>query len=440
VLTALVASPNADAPLLPTALIASPNAEAPLLPTALIASPNADAPAVPTALVASPSHVPDAVPTALVMSPAVDDPAPTALVMSPNAELDPVPTALNMTPNVLAPLPNRPSAPRKPGRAAAPTPRSMPLPAHAAPDAVKTVNARPQTQAPEEPDGAPTGREEAPFAETGRVASPFPVDTKRSAKAARAAPVETREAPKVSDTQDEDQNATGRVVAPYRAAKPDADTGKVAVPFRAVEAPFAVDEEDAGEPEPHSEPSVPMAVSKKRKGSTGTFDEQPELSAAGVAAPFPVGHTPPPKRAAAEGRNRALLVAGALILVFFAASSTLLLVNASPKSIAREAAVHDASAQYQAKPGHVRVGARCGSKPIVARLFVHGVDKGDTPVEVALPTGLPAGEQVLELHVAGRFGDPMDARYHYRLPLEPGKPGEAIEVELEGCTPKTMGK
>ncbi|MBL8953208.1 MAG: hypothetical protein JNK82_20690 [Myxococcaceae bacterium] len=378
---------------LPTALIVSPNAEAPHLPTTMMESPNAEPPQAPTIL---------------------QNPA--------NPPMDVLPTAMNMAPDVLAPLPNRQPSKLTVDRVPVPTPRSAPLPAVASQDAVRTLNARPQVAAPPpEPDGLPTNEVLAPFPVPGPSTSPAP-----------------------TDTQDEDTKDTGRVVAPYRKAKADADTGKVEVPFRAVEAPFAVEEKDDTRPMRPSAPATPMAVSKRRKGTTQPFDEVPAGPVA-VAAPFPVGHTPPrpkaqPPEAPKSRRGSGLLIAAFIVLTSVGASATLLYLSSGRKGGPREGMVRDASAQHKAKPGHLRVGTLCGGKPIVSRLSVAGVDKGDTPVEVALPTGLPAGEHLLELHIAGRFGDPVDVHYNYRLPLPAGAPGEAIEIELAGCMPQAWGK
>ncbi len=448
--TALVSTPNRLPDPVPTALVSTPNRLPDPVPTALVSTPNRLPDPVPTALVSTPNRLPDPVPTALVSMPnRLPDPVPTALVASPNAELPPVPTALNMSPDVLAPLPARTSDPKRPrpsGPAhsliASATPHSVPLPAYASPDAVRTLNEKkPLPEAPvDEPDGAPTGRVAVVFppdaSDTGRVSAPFPADTKPGAPA-RAPAGETREAPKVSDTQDEDAADTGRVVAPYRKAKSEADTGKVAVPFRAVEAPFALDddEDEDDDAEPVSMPSVPMAISKKRKGATGTFDEEPAAAVA-VVAPFPVGQEPPRRRRWLER----LLIACAGLVVLAVGLSAIVVLGTTPKSTLRQASVRDASAQYKAKPGFVRVGTQCGGKPIPARLSVEGADKGETPIELGLPVDLAAGEHVLTLRLAARFGDPMEAQYHFQLPLPAGQPGEAIEVDLEGCTPQTMVK
>lgn len=360
------------------------------LPTALVQSPTADsAPGLPTALVQSPTaDSAPGLPTALVQSPTAQTSPelPTTLVQSPTAEALPQPTELVASPNH--------------ARVTQPAPRAKVL---------------------------------APL--------PQPYDdekTTRARGAARPAPAAvTREAPK-PDTLDEDTSATGRVVAPYRNAKPDADTGKVAVPFRAVEAPFAVPED--ADPEPVSKPSVPLAVAKK-KGATQTFDEQVEVAQA-VVAPFPVGADPaPPKARAAPAPGFGLKHVVALLLVAVAMGvTTFAVLGRTAKSEPRAALIRDVSAQYRMRPGYVRVEATCSGKAVTARISANGADRGATPAEVPLPTSLPAGEHVLELHLVASVGAMTDVQFPFSLPLVMGKPGSAIEVELAGCAPAELGK
>ncbi len=352
-------------------------------PTALVQSPTADsAPGLPTALVQSPTaDSAPGLPTALVQSPTAQTTPElsTALVQPPTAEAVPQPTELVASPNH--------------GRVTEPTPRA------------RVLAPPPQLHDDEK--------------------------TTRARGAIRPAPAAvTREAPR-PDTLDEDASATGRVVAPYRKAQPDADTGKVAVPFRAVEAPFAV--EDDPEPEPPSKPSVPMAVAKK-KGATQTYDEEVEVVQA-VVAPFPVGADPaPPKRAAPPALGFGLKHVVALLLVAVAVGvTTFAALGRHAKSAPRAPIVRDVSAQYRMRPGYVRVEATCAGKAVTARISANGADRGATPAEVPLPTSLPAGDHALDLHLVAPVGAATDVQFPFSLPLVMGKPGSAIEVELTGC-------
>jgi hypothetical protein len=333
--------------------------------------------------VVAPFPVDASVPTSLVQSPTADSgPAlPTTLVQSPTATATSLPTELVASPSH--------------GRVTQPAPRA------------KVVAPVPQLHDDEK--------------------------TTRARGAVRPAPAAvTREA------LDDDVVATGRVVAPYRDAKPDADTGKVAVPFRAVEAPFAVEEDR--EPEPQSKPSVPLAVAKK-KGTSQTFDEVPAVAQA-VAVPFPVGADPaPPKRQAAPAAGFGLKHVVALLLVAVAMGVTTFAVLGRSATAKPEAAlVRDVSAQYRMRPGYVLVEATCSGKAVTARISANGADRGATPAEVPLPTSLPAGDHALELHLIGPMGAPTDVQFPFTLPLVMGKPGSAIEVELAGCTPVELGK
>ena len=387
-----------------------------------VRKPPGDSPAQPsTQVVQAPFPVttePDGVPTHMV--PAVfPKAAPPAKSSPPPAEADGAPTGL-----VAAPFPAGRPAPQR----AQPALRS--------PQAERTLDAAAET------GDSDTGKNAAPFpvpepADTGVAAAPFPVS---SGKKPAPSPSDTARTPALFPADPGGDPDTGRVVAPFRAVAPEADTGRVVAPFRAVEAAFPLeDPDDDGGSEPPSVVSVPMAVAK-RKGTTQEFDENP-LVASTRPAPFPLEGTPPeapppadtaPRRALG-GRERTVLLAGGVVVLALGLSTVWLVGGDPAPKGPRLVTAREAAAAEPVQAGAVRVSALCGGKQIAARLWVNGAEKGDTPLEVGLPTTFPPGRHELELHLVARFGEPVDARYTYYLPLDPARPGVALEVELEGC-------
>jgi hypothetical protein len=295
-----------------------------------------------------------------------------------------------------------------------------------------------------------------PNAETGLVAAPFPLasDTAQTAALFPADEDKTaNERPKVAGKKPPDKKPaerkpaetadTGRVVAPYRTTtKPDADTGRVEVPFRQVEAPFPVDDRPV-----HSEStgtvSVPLAVSKlKGVPSSSSVDEdgsseKPRPALFPIDAPpsapmSAVAPAPAPSRAKGLGprEQKMVMLAGGIVIALGLATVWLF---SSAGSGSQHSQVREASPAEKVRPGYLRVTALCGGMQIPAKLSMNGSDKGDTPVELPLPTAFPPGKHELELHLSARIGDPVDVTWAYHLPLDPSQPGKALEIEMYGC-------
>lgn len=258
--------------------------------------------------------------------------------------------------------------------------------------------------------GAPVAALKLPTSEPG-IDAPDTITTGVVARPPVAADP-TRLLPKVADTSPVTPYLPhGDTTAPVR--RPRRDRGALigaALAAALALGTVAVLRQPDGEPHgPDAPKPVPINPDLLTESSSQKYGAIARGPPAGALSP------PPPAAAIKADQRRALLSDIAPL----------------PKKRLGRAPDHS-----EVRAGFVRVSAMLHGEQVAAHLTVGGVDNGETPVEVKLPTRLPDGDHDLLLRLTYSGVLPLDALFTYRLPLDRTKGGVSLDLELAPAPPQ----